>query len=134
MKIRLNNLTCPYCNSTLPLFDKLSAHFKELFHNLKNWNNKTESKCPNCNKSFQTRISKKIAIFILPLTIFIMILELELIKSIEFMNSIGGILIAGALGGLTAGIGIRLCFVPDEKDLNKHNNSTSPDGSQARRP
>jgi uncharacterized Zn-finger protein len=118
MKIKLNNLICPYCNNTLPLFDKFSVHFKELFHNLKNWSKKTESKCPNCNKSFQTKISKKIAVFILPLTILIMIFELEFIKSFEFMGSISGIIIAGALGGLTAGIGIRLCYVPDEKHLN----------------
>lgn len=47
-----------------------------------------------------------------------MIFELEFIKSFEFMGSIFGIIIAGALGGLTAGIGIRLCYVPDEKHLN----------------
>ena len=117
MKIRLNNLTCPYCNRTLPLFDKLSAHFKELFHNLKNWNSKRKSKCPNCNKSFHTKLSKKIAILILRLTILTMVLELELIKSIEFLNAVGGILIAGALGGLTAGIGIRLCLVSEEKSF-----------------
>jgi hypothetical protein len=112
--------------------DKLSAHFKELFHHLKNWNSKRKSKCPNCNKSFHTKISKKIAILILPLTILTMILELELIKSIGFLNGMGGILTAGALGGLTAGIGIRLCLVPDLKNLNKHNNSVAPNGSQAR--
>jgi hypothetical protein len=106
--MNLNNLICPHCSKAFPLLVKPSRWV------LRKWNESPAAKCPVCESIFRVRISKKFAFIILPLTILIMLLEIDFIERISFLQNVAGIIVGGALGGLTAGIGIRFCYVVDE--------------------
>jgi hypothetical protein len=112
----INNLICPRCKSPIGFFEKPSVCLSKIGVALKNRKQKPKITCPKCDSVFQVRLSYKRAGLILPLTILIMILELKSIKSVVFMNGIAGIIVAGVFGGITAGLGIRLCRIVDERD------------------
>jgi hypothetical protein len=106
--MNVNNLICPYCNKPFPILVKPSRWVKI------KWNESPDAKCPSCESLLRPKISKLIALFFLPLTIMVMILEVKCIERIPVLQNIAGIIVGGVLAGLTAGVGIRLCYVTGE--------------------
>jgi len=76
------------------------------------WYHAPNAKCPYCEQIFQMKISKKRLLWLMPVILLIMIIQTDLITKHLFSNYLTtGIIVTGALGGLIAGIGIRLCYV-----------------------
>jgi hypothetical protein len=61
----------------------------------------------------------KLAFIVLPLIIFIGILEFAIIETVFKIKNFWGTILAGALGGLLVGLGTRFCYINDDIKDNK---------------